>query len=1060
MNERLPTARPAVPTQIEAPTLSSGTRFGRYDILGPLGAGGMGEVYRARDTRLGRDLAIKILSRKLPAGEQNLARFEREACSASALNHPNIITIFELGQVEATYYIAMELVDGQLLRDMLNAGPLPLKKSIPIAAQIADGLAKAHEAGVVHRDLKPENLMVTRDGFVKILDFGLAKLVSPDIRERSNDSTLGDSDTSAGMLVGTIAYMSPEQANALPLDFRSDQFSFGAVLYEMVTGKRGFQRPSMAETMVAILRDDPEPVALLNPQAPAPLCWAIERCLAKNPADRYASTRELARDLAAIRERLSEAPSRHSPRQLTNLPAQRTVFIGRDRELAAVEELLLREDARLVTLTGPGGIGKTRLALQVAGDVAQSFPSGVCFIPLAAVRDASLIPTIIGQGLGMRETGRPVIIQSLKDYLHDLRTDLLLFFDNFEHLLSAAPLIAELITIAPRLKVLVTSRARLHICGEHEFSVPSLTLPDMGSASSLPVLEKNPTIALFMERARAVKPNFELTEENAVAVATICRRLDGLPLAIELAAARIKLLSASAMQSRLESRLQLLTGGAKDLPLRQQTLRGTIDWSYDLLSSAEQALFRRVSVFAGGCTLEGVEAVCNTKQDLQLDVLEGMESLVDKSLIQHMECAEGESRFVLLETVREYALERLAFGGEESATRRAHAAYCLVLAEEFASLAADPARTEWVNTFELDHDNFRAALDWLTQTGNADWGLRLGAALFQFWDMREHLTEGRDRLEKLLKLDSAAHRSNIRARVLFAAGVLEGQLGNHVAGAVLLEESLSIARELNDLRGVGIGLNALAVHARDRGDLAVARALFNETLEVWRSLGDQMVVARSLSNLANVVKLQGNYEFSRSLYEEALGIFHELGDRTGMAWSLNYEGDVAHEQGDDAAAGVLYQQSLDTFRELGDKWGIAACLLDLGNLARDHRDYQTSRDRYTESMQLFQELGQKRGIARLLDCLACSAALRSQPEQALQLAGAAAALRRVLGTPLPPAEQIRLEKTLEVARQSVSPAVAAAAWMDGWTAPAEKLIRHALSDAPASAGSNAAHVNE
>jgi predicted ATPase len=1045
MSERSATPNPTNPEKNESGTLPSGTQFGRYQILGPLGAGGMGEVYRARDNRLGRDLAIKILSDKLPGGDINLARFEREASSASALNHPNIVTIFELGQVDATYYIAMELVDGERLRDMLSAGPIPLQKSIPVAAQIADGLAKAHEAGVVHRDLKPENLMVSRDGFVKILDFGLAKVIRPD-SQPANDMTASTSQTAPGTIMGTIAYMSPEQANGLPLDFRSDQFSFGAVLYEMVTGKRSFQRQSIAETLAAILRDDPQPVASLNPQAPAPLCWAIERCLAKNPKDRYSSTRDLARDLATIRERLSDAPSRHSPPRLSNLPTQRTAFIGRDREVAAVSELLLREDVQLVTLTGPGGIGKTRLALQVASDVAHNFPSGVCFVPLAAVTDASLIPSAIAQVLGMRETGRDVSVASLREYLHDLRSDLLLFFDNFEHMLAAAPMVAELLSTTFRLKILVTSRARLHIYGEHEFSVPSLALPEFDSGMPLPVLAKNPTIALFLERARTVKPNFELTDENALAVTTICRRLDGLPLAIELAAARIRLLSPSAMQSRLEGRLQLLTGGAKDLPLRQQTLRGTIDWSHELLSEAEQTLFRRLAVFTGGCTLEGVEAVCNTRQDLKVDVLEGMESLVDKSLVQNVQRQEGESRFILLDTVREYALERLAASGEEEATWRAHAAYCLVFAEENASLAADPANTEWVSAFELEHDNFRAALEWLTRTGNADWGLRLGAALFQFWDMREHLTEGSDRLGKLLNLKSEAARSHTRVRALFAAGVLAGQRGDYATARAWTEESLSIARELNDPRSVGIALNALAVHARDRGDLDASRALLDESLSVWRSVGDPVVVARSLSNLATVVKLQGNYAFARSLYEESLSIFQQLGDSTGMAWALNYEGDITHEQGDDDAARALYEQSLRIFRQLGDKWGMAGSLIDLGNLSRDHGDYQASRSQYAESMKLFQELGQRRGMARLLDCLTRSAALQSKPERALRLAGSAAAMRRVLGARLPVGEQAELEKTLELARQSVSHATAASAWMEGWTTPADKAIQDALAE--------------
>jgi predicted ATPase len=1041
MDERFNTPDPVVAGLGESTGLAPGTRFGRYEILGPLGAGGMGEVYRAHDSRLGRDLAIKILSRKLSANAQDLARFEREACSASALNHPNIITIFELGQVDSTHYIAMELVDGELLRDALRTGPMPLQKAIPIAAQIADGLAKAHEANVVHRDLKPENIMITRDGLVKILDFGLAKSVSSNTH--LTNETVAASLTTPGTVMGTIAYMSPEQAHGQPLDFRSDQFSFGSLLYEMVTGKKSFLRFSSAETVTAILRDSPEPVASLNAQAPAPLCWAIDRCLAKNPVDRYPSTRDLARELTNIRDRLSEAPSRFSATRLANLPTQRTGFIGRDSEVAAVKESLLRDEVRLVTLSGPGGIGKTRLALQVASEVASSFPSGVCFIPLAGVTDPTLIPSIIAQALGIKETSRQITIESLKEYLHDLRASLLLLFDNFEHILSAAPAVAELITIAPKLKLLVTSRSRLHIYGEHEYQVPPLALPDLRVSMSLQALSKNPTVALFLERAIAVKPTFELTDENALAVAIICTRLDGLPLAVELAAARIKLLSPAQMLARLESRLQLLTGGAKDLPLRQQTLRGTIDWSYGLLSPAEQALFRRISVFHGGCTLEGIEAVCNTKQDLELDILEGIESLVDKSLVQHVDLAGGESRFISLETMREYGAERLAESGEDTATRRAHAAYCLVLAEESASYTADPSRTEWVNSFELDHDNFRAALDWLTQTGNAEWGLRLGAALFQFWDMREHLTEGRDRLGKLLKLESASARSNVRARGLFAAGVLATEQADYAAASALTGESLDIARELNDERGVAIALNALAVIARDRGDLSAARSLFDESLAAWRAIGDPVVAARSLSNLANVVKQQGNYSFACSLYEESRAIFDKLGDKTGTAWSLNYQGDIAREQGQNESAQALYQQSVGIFRELDDKWGIAGCLVDLGDLARDRDDDRSAHAHYAESLKLFQELGQRRGVARLLDCLACFAALRDKPERALRLAGAAAAIRRVLGVPLPLTEKVRLEKTLDRARQSMSPELASTAWLGGWTT-ADKVVGDAL----------------
>lgn len=1026
--------------------LSPGTPFGRYEIVCPLGSGGMGEVYRARDTRLGRDLAIKVLSSTLSPNKQELERFEREACSASALNHPNIVTIFELGQIDTTYYIAMELVEGELLRNALASGALPLHRVIRIATQMAEGLAKAHEAGVVHRDLKPENVMISCDGLVKILDFGLAKLIPPPF-DGPDEGTWGDSLTSSGTILGTVEYMSPEQANGLPVDFRSDQFSFGSVLYEMLTGKPAFQRRTKAETIATILRDDPEPVASLNPQVPAPLCWMIERCLAKNPNERYASTRDLARDLATLRDRLSDAPLRHSLPRPSNLPAQRTVFIGREQEVRTIKELLLRADTNLLTLTGPGGIGKTRLALQVAEEVAENFPGGVCFVSLATVRDPSLVSSLVAQALGIRDSGQQAAIEKLKEYLQDLRASMLILLDNFEHLLSAASSVAQLLTISPKLKMVVTSRAPLHIYGEHEFLVPPLALPDIRSASSLELISKNPAVALFVERASAIKPNFRLTKENATAVAAICARLDGLPLAIELAAARIKLLSPSAMEARLQSSLQLLTGGAKDLPERQQTLRGAIDWSYSLLNASEQALFRRLSVFAGGCTLEGVEAVCDSKQDLGLDILEGMASLVDKSLVQRIERAEEESRFVLLDTIREFGLERLSASGEDWATKRAHAAYCLVLAEEYAALAVDPARTEWVNLFELENDNFRAALEWLIQTGNAEWGMRLGAALFQFWDTREYLTEARARLAKLLKLDGAKPRTNTRARVLFSAGVLAGEQGDYASACALVEESLDISRELSDARGAGIALNALATLARDRGDLAPSRALFEESLEVWRNLGDRVLVARSLSNLANVVKLQGDYVLARSLFEECLSIFRELGDRTGMAWSLNYEGDVAREQSETAVARALYQESLAIFKELGDKWGSAGCLADLGSLLLSEKDYETSRLMYVESLKLFQNLGHKRGIARVLDCLACLAADQSMPERSLRLAGAAAALRRILGAPLPLGEQERLERILDAARRSLPHTIAAAAWIDGWTSPLEKATQDALSSA-------------
>jgi len=1037
--------------------LTPGLKLGPFEIVAPLGAGGMGEVYRARDTRLERTVAIKLLPAAFSADSARLHRFEQEARSASALNHPNIVTIYELGRDGSTHYIAMELVEGKTLRQLLDSGLMPMRRTIDITVQIAEGLTKAHEAGITHRDLKPENVMISRDRFVKILDFGLAKQDSP--REQHSDtSTTSTSLTAPGLIVGTIGYMSPEQVAGQPLDFRSDQFSFGLVLYEMVTGKRPFQRNTAAETLVAILREEAEPIAVQNRNVPAPLCWAIERCLAKEPDKRYVSTRDLARELAAIRDCFSEEPAKQPETRPTNLPVSRTGFVGREKEVAAAKELLLRQDVRLVTVTGPGGIGKTRFAVEVASGLVERFPGGIHFVPLSPVGDPGLVASMIVQTLAIREVGGLPALEILKKNLQDsLRAPMLFLLDNFEHLVAAAPTVAELLAAGPNLKILVTSRAALHVYGEHEFPVPPLALPESRSGRSLKVLSESPAVVLFVQRAVAAKPGFELNQENAGAVAEICARLDGLPLAIELAAARVKVLSPSSMRTRLASRLQLLTGGARDLPQRQQTLRAAMDWSYDLLNAAEQTLFRRLSVFVGGCNLEGIEAICDAKGDLDLDLLDGMASMVDKSLAQQVEAANGESRFVMLETIREYALEKLGASGEEALTKRAHAAYCLVLAEEDAPEQGGVERAAWLERCALEHDNLRAALEWLTETGNAEWGLRLGTALFRFWEIREYLAEGRDRLGRLLKLAGAAAPTKARTRALFAAGVLAAEQGDYASADALIGESRDIARRLGDKTGVAVSLNAQAVFIRDRGDVPTAHALFEESLLLWRELGDLKAVARALSNLANVVKLQGDYDRARSLYADCLSIFRGLGDRTGVGWSLNYQGDAARDQGDFASARSLYERALAIFWELGDRWGIAGTLADLGSLAREQGDYSTAHSLYRESIIIFQELEHKRGIARLLECFACSAAAQVDAERSLRLAGAAAALRQNIGAPLTPTERIKLESNLEPARQAMSNTAGTTAWLQGWALPVEKAVEEVLlpEGSPASRGTNA-----
>jgi predicted ATPase/predicted Ser/Thr protein kinase len=1024
-------------------TLAPGTKLGPYEIISPIGAGAMGEIYRARDSRLGRSVAVKILPTEFSSDPDRLYRFEQEARSASALNHPNIVTIYEFGRDGLTRYIAMELIEGKTLGELLRGCLLPARKTIEIAAQIAEGLAKAHEAGIAHRDLKPENLMVSEDGFVKILDFGLVKLAreSEDLLETRS---IPGFHTKPGAVLGTAPYMSPEQAGGGQVDYRSDQFSLGLILYEMVAGKRAFLRATAAETLVAILREQAEPIATLTTDTPAPLCWVIERCLSKEPGKRYVSTRDLARELATIRDHFREEPAVREKLCPTNIPVQRTVLIGREKEVTVLKELLLREDIRLVTVTGPGGIGKTRLALEVASRLVERFSGGVHFVPLSAVGDPALLPTAILQTLGIRETAGQAPLETLKKNLEDRSLKPTIFLlDNFEHLAQAAPTVAELLTLGSKLKILVTSRAALHVYGEHEFPVPALAVPDSRNVSSLTALSKYSAIELFVERARAAKPDFELNTQNAAAVAQICARLDGLPLAIELAAVRVKVLSPSSIQARLVTGLELLTGGARDLPQRQQTLRATIDWSYGLLSPAEQKLFRRLSVFAGGCTLEGGEAVCNTKGDLELDLLEGMTSIVDKSLIQQVETATGEPRFTMLETIREYAREKLDASSEGEAARRAHAAYCLVLAEEGATVEGGTGEADWLKRLDLEHDNFRAALEWLTETRYEEWALRLGAALLRFWDTREYLAEGRDSLDKLLKIPGTFIPTKARERTLIAAGVLATSQRDYGSADQYFRESLEVARQLEDKQGAAVSLNAMAALARDQSDVARARSLFEQSLELWRELGDWKAVARSLSNLASVVKMQGDFPRANALHGECLSIFRGLGDQTGVGWSLDCQGDIARDQGDFRGARKLYEQGLALFRELGDCWGIAGTLADLGSLAKEQGDCPAAIGLYQESLKIFRDLDYKRGIARLLECFACSAAAQLQPARALRLAGAATRLRQGIGAPLSLAEQSKLEAILDSARLAMTTS-SSTAWLEGWTMPTEKAIEEVL----------------
>jgi predicted ATPase/class 3 adenylate cyclase len=760
---------------------------------------------------------------------------------------------------------------------------------------------------------------------------------------------------------------------------------------------------------------------------------------------------------------------------LHNLPAQPTRLIGREREVEAVCCLFARNDLRLITLTGAGGTGKTRLGLQVAAELLDDFADGVFFVALAPIRDAALVASTISQTLGVREVPNRPLLQILKEHLGTKQ--LLLLLDNFEQVLDAAPIVADLLASCPRLKALVSSRSVLHLRGEQEFLVPPLPVPPRsvrksrlksgddlpagvsgrksGAAGVAPMIQYA-AVELFIQRASGVKPDFTITHDNAPAVAEICRRLEGLPLAIELAAARIKLFSPQALLARLENGLNLLTGGSRDLPDRQQTLRGAIAWSYDLLTAEEKVLFQRLSVFVGGCTLEAAEAVCS---DAGLDFLNGMTSLVDKSLLRQEPGArkaggeEGEPRFWALEMIREFGLECLKASGEEEVVQRQHLQFFLTLAEQY-----EGHDVGWFARMEEEHDNLRAALAGAVQRGETEAALRFGSALWRFWYPRGYCSEGRERLTELLRWapggrepagdegkDAARERGGaiaagatgpcglpeLRARLLRQTGRLAWFQGDYPEARSLLEESIALCRALGKTDELAAPLNALGELARTQGNYQSARDLFEEGLALMRAVGDKAGIAWALEALGEVAYEQGD-PAAAALLEESLVLFEETKDRGGIACALSYLGETARTHGDLKSARGFLERSLEIRREEGYTSVIAGLLGYLAAVTADEGDLDAARSLYLESLAIRRELGDRRGVAVCLEGLV-GIIVRSEAgkERAARLLGAAEALREALGAPLPPVHRAEYQRNVAAVRAALDEQALAAAWDEG-----------------------------
>jgi predicted ATPase/class 3 adenylate cyclase len=755
-----------------------------------------------------------------------------------------------------------------------------------------------------------------------------------------------------------------------------------------------------------------------------------------------------------------------------NLPVQLTPLIGREKEVDAIGQLIRRDDVRLVSLTGPGGMGKTRLALQAAAELGDQFADGVYFVDLAPISDSTLVIPTIAQALSLWERGSLPLLERLKEELRQKR--MLLLLDNFEQVIDAAIEIADLLAACPQLKLVITSRTVLRVRAEREFIVPPLSHPDPAQVPDISALSQYEAIALFIQRAQTVRPDFQLTAINAPAVVEIAARLDGLPLAIELAAARMKLLSPEALLARLSQRLQVLTGGARDVAARHQTLRNTIEWSYNLLDTQEQQLFWRLSIFVGGCALEAVEAMYATLGDGAEPVLDTATSLVDKSLLQRREQGSGaESRFVILETIREYGLERLSASGEMEMVRKAHAAYFLTQVERGDQDLSSSKYEAWLDQMEQEHDNLRAAMQWSLEQPEArkEIALRLGGGLRPFWYNRGYLSEGLDFLERALAQSDEVEAA-VRARALYAAARLYEVLGEYDRAEPLLIKSLALYRELGDMARIGHSLHLQADIAWRRGNLAMARSQAEESFAIFKQLDDKGAIAGLLLHLGALAADQGEYTkaltlleeslainrelayksgtadslfnlarasyFSggdlvkaRQLLEESFAIFNQLGDKESLAYCLCLSGLLTLEQGDTTSAYSLIEQSVALFKERRQKHGMALSTTSLAKVIAAQGDTTTARVLYEESVLLAMKADDKLNIASALEGLAIIVATQGAYTWAARLWGSAEALRESIGAPQPAVERPAYERAVAATRAHLGKSAFSAAWAEG-----------------------------
>lgn len=914
---------------------------GRYELGASIGQGAMGEVFLGRDQETGARVAIKRLKPELVGREPTMVdRFAREGETLRRLDHPNIVKLLATSREDGEHYIVLEYVEGGSLADFLRRqGRLPVEKAVSMALELADALARAHHLNIVHRDIKPANVLVAQDGTPRLTDFGVAQVE-------------GSNLTDTGAIVGSCGYISPEALQGRPSGALGDIWSLGVLLYEMLAGRRPFASPKLATEMMAILRERPPDLDSLRPGLPVVLVDLVSRMLAKEPAQRIASMRWVAAELEAMRKGrdsgqdsvftldtfTSDGRGLVAIPETRELPFPPTPFVGRDRERREVSALIDDANTRLLAILGPGGIGKTRLALEVAREKLGGFPDGVVFVPLPpeSRRDVlvSSIAHAVGCSLAGPDDARPRLLGFLRE------KTLLLVLDGLEHEVHEAPFLTEILEHAPKVKMLATSRERLRLRAESVFVCEGLTIPSRPEE-----VRDSDAVRLFVDSCRRARPDFELKDDSLPVIVEICRGLGGMPLAIELAAAWMEMLSPAEVLSELRRSLDLLESDLRDLPERHRSLRAVFESSWARLDEAERGALARLSVFRGGFVREAAEEVSGAS-------LRGLAGLVNKSLLKR----NTNGRYEQHELLRKQAEEKREAGLPAGEVRDRHARFYARLAERHAKRLKGREQEAALRGLDEEYENLRAAWHWAVATGSDLATTQLLDGLYGLFEMRGRFVEGEGFLAGTLESLEPGQES-LRARLLARRGRFSLKLGRYPEARADLDRALAKLRETGPRCEVAFCLQNLADVASLLGEFEAMTRSARESLAICREIGDRWGMESALNNLGVASYHQGDYAEAERLYRESLGIAREIGDRWGATFAVNNLGVLAHERARYEEAKGLYTESLTLCEQVGDSHGVAAALINLARVHFELRELASAKDAACRGLEMARKLG-------------------------------------------------------------------------------------------------------